>query len=230
LSGQERGVIFTVDGAGGFLATSKAVTQVVAEDHLPVQVVPVEWSHGYGRFVADQVGWAYARECGCKLAQEITAHHQAFPHQKIYLVAHSAGSGVALAAAEALPPDTIDRIVLLSPSVASDYDLRPSLRAAREGVDVFYSRWDIGQLGIGIALVGTVDRCWGCAAAGRIGFEPQIQCPEDPRLYGKLRQHPWAPCLAWTGNRGGHEGGRQPDFLRAFVLPLLEDTPARFGS
>jgi pimeloyl-ACP methyl ester carboxylesterase len=227
LSGQARGIIFAVDGAGGFLATSKAVTQVVAEDHLSMEVVPVEWSHGYGRFVADQVCWTYTQECGCKLAQEITAYHQSFPQAKIFLIAHSAGSGVAITAAEALPPDSIDRIVLLSPSVSSDYDLRPALRAAREGVDVFYSRRDVAQLGVGIALLGTVDRCWGCAAAGRVGFQPQVQCPEDSVLYGKLRQHPWDPALAWTGNRGGHEGSRQPDFLRAFVLPLLLDSPCR---
>ena len=123
--------------------------------------------------------------------------------------------------ADALPPDSIERIILLSPSIASDYDLRPSLRSAREGIDVFCSRLDIWQLGLGVALVGTADGCHGCDAAGRIGFQPQLQCPEDATLYAKLRQHPWDPAVAWTGNLGGHYGSNRAEFERAYVLPLL---------
>jgi len=223
LTGREQGVIFVADGAGGFGGTSQAVSQAVAQAHLPLITVPVEWSHGWGRFVADQINSAYSRECGCKLAGEIAPYRQAHPQCKVYLIAHSAGSAVVLAAAEALPPDSIDGIVLLSPSIASNYDLRPSLRCVREGIDVFCSQRDIAQLGIGVAVVGTADGCWGCTAAGRVGFQPRIQCPEDPALYAKLRQHPWDSCLAWTGNRGGHYGGYRPEFLQAYVLPLLDE-------
>ena len=220
-----RGMIFAVDGAGGFQSTTEALTQAVAELHMPVGVVPVEWSHGYGRILADQVDWPYARECGCKLARQITAYRQVFPQNKVFVICHSAGSAVGLAAAEALPPGSIDHIILLSPSISSEYDLRPVLYRVRDGMDLFYSTRDTLQLGVAIALVGTADGCWGCAAAGRVGFQPQIQYPEDAALYGKLRQHPWNPCLAWTGNRGGHYGGYRPEFLKAFVLPLL-DGPA----
>jgi pimeloyl-ACP methyl ester carboxylesterase len=220
---RQRGVIFAVDGAGGFQSTTQAVSQGVAEAHLPLGVVPVEWTHGYGRVLADQIDWPYARECGCRLAVQIAAYRQAFPQGKVFLVSHSAGSAVTLAAAEALPPGSIDRIILLSPSISSEYDLRPTLRCVRDGIDVYYSTRDTLQLGLGIALVGTADGCWGCAAAGRVGFQPQIQCPEDVCLYSKLRQHPWNACLAWTGNRGGHYGGYRQEFLQAFVLPLLDD-------
>ena len=223
---RERGVIFAVDGAGGFQSTTQALSQAVAEDHLPLHVIPVEWSHGYGRIVADQIDWSYARECGCRLAAQIATYHQAFPQNKIVLVAHSAGSAVSLTAAGALPPGTIDRIILLAPSISSEYDLRPALRCARDGIDVYYSTRDTLQLGLAIALVGTADGCWGCNAAGRVGFQPQIQFPEDTVLYAKLRQHPWNPCLTWTGNRGGHYGGYQPEFLKAFVLPILDDGAA----
>jgi hypothetical protein len=62
----------------------------------------------------------------------------------------------------------------------------------------------------------------GCrTAAGQCGFTPIIVCPEDAILYGKLRQHPWDPVVAWSGNDGGHYGSNQPGFLRAYVLPLL---------
>jgi pimeloyl-ACP methyl ester carboxylesterase len=221
-----KGIVFAVDGAGGFQSTTQALSQAVAEAHLPLGVVPVEWSHGYGRILADQIDWPYARECGCRLAAQIAAYRQAFPQNQIVVVAHSAGSAATLAAAEALSPGSIDRIILLSPSISSEYDLRPALHCVRDGIDVFYSTRDTLQLGLAIALVGTADGCWGCAAAGRVGFQPQIQWPEDGALYAKLRQHPWNACLAWTGNGGGHYGGYRPDFLKAYVLPLLDGRTA----
>jgi hypothetical protein len=56
---------------------------------------------------------------------------------------------------------------------------------------------------------------------GRSGFCPVIETPEDGALYSKLREHPWQPCLSWSGNHGGHYGPYQPKYLRAFILPLL---------
>jgi pimeloyl-ACP methyl ester carboxylesterase len=219
--GCQRGVIFTADGAGGFLATSKALTHELQTTCLQLGVVSVDWSHGYGRVFADQVDWRHSREEGCKLAGQILAYRQSFPQGKVYMVAHSAGTAVAIAAAESLPPGSIDRIVLLAPSMATDYDLRPALSSVRESIEVFYSSRDKFHLGFGVAILGTADGCHGCTAAGRTAFQPQIQSPADAALYAKLRQHPWDPCLAWTGNHGGHYGDYQPEFLRAFVLPLL---------
>jgi hypothetical protein len=37
-----------------------------------------------------------------------------------------------------LPADGVNRLVLLAPSVYVAYDLRPALRAARGGIDVFH--------------------------------------------------------------------------------------------
>jgi hypothetical protein len=73
---------------------------------------------------------------------------------------------------------------------------------------------------VGVLLTGTADRHWS-PAAGRVGFQPTASGPEDTALFRKLRQYPWDPALAWTGNRGGHYGPYQPQFLRACVLPLL---------
>src|SRR5438477_5402060 len=45
----EAGVVFAVDGAGDFQASSQHIRKVIEHDHLPLQVVTVKWSHGYGR-------------------------------------------------------------------------------------------------------------------------------------------------------------------------------------
>jgi hypothetical protein len=104
--------------------------------------------------------------------------------------------------------------------VSVDYDLRPALRAAREGIDVFYSAEDRVVLGLGMRIVGTADRR-GDQAAGQHGFTPVLGSCADTALYGKLRQHPWRPAAARNGHDGGHYGSNQAPFLRAHVLPLL---------
>jgi pimeloyl-ACP methyl ester carboxylesterase len=189
---------------------------------LPYSVETVDWSHGYGRMFADQVDAGHARDQGRLLAERIVAYRRCNPCGRVFLVAHSAGSLVALTAAESLPAGSIDRIVLLAPAVSSEYDIRPALCSSRQGIDVFRSYRDQVYLGLGIYIVGTTDRRWS-APAGRVGFEPILCSPCDSALYAKVRDHPWDPAQAWTGNDGGHDGSFQPGYLRAYVLPLFAE-------
>ena len=155
------------------------------------------------------------------MAAQIMAFRQAHPSSRVDLIAHSAGSMVALTAAGQLPPDSIDRIILLAPAVSADYDVRPALRSAREGIDLFTSERDVLYLRLGVALVGTTDRRQTADAAGRVGFRAIALAPEDGEPFAKLRQHHWHPSVEWTGNHGGHYGAYQPEFLKSFVLPPL---------
>jgi pimeloyl-ACP methyl ester carboxylesterase len=217
------GVVFAINGSGSLQATSTALAKAVADAGLPLAVVTVEWSQG--SVVADQTDWRHAREQGCRLAGQIASYRQANPGQAIYLVAHSAGSGVALTAAATVPPGSVNRVILLAPSVSADYDLRPALRGTQDGIDVFYSRRDAFALGFGVRLVGTSDGCRGCRAAGRVGFRAQAESAEDAVLYAKLTQHPWERCQARLGNHGFHMGAVRPRFLHTCVLPLLNPGP-----
>ena len=213
------GVVFIVDGAGGFQATSKSFRQTVATEGLPLCIETVVWTHGYCRFLADQVHHKHLVEEGHRLAALIQERKQTCT-VPIYLVGHSAGAGVALAALEEMPPGVVERVVLLAPAVSANYDLRPALARVCGGIDVFYSDRDWAYLGLGVCVTGTADRHW-ARAAGRVGFRTTVKCPEDAALYARLRQHRWERTLEWTGNHGGHYGGYQPEFLRCFVLPLL---------
>ena len=94
---------------------------------------------------------------GNRLACQVANYRQTYPDRNVYLIGHSAGCAVVLAALDQLPPDSIDRAILLAPSVCVSYDLRPALRAAR-GIDVFYSGEDRWILGACMWLVGTADR------------------------------------------------------------------------
>jgi pimeloyl-ACP methyl ester carboxylesterase len=215
-----RAVVLVADGAGGFLAASHSMRSTAAADCLPLRVETFDWTHGRWRVVADQVDIEHTRREGLELAATVLALQQSCPGMPVSLVGHSAGSGVVLAAAEVLPPGSVDRIVLLAPAVSSDHDLRPALACARRGIDVFYSKNDVLYLGLVVTILGNSDRERD-AAAGRVGFRPAVDGPADAALYSKLRQYPWEPGLDPTGNHGGHYGAYQPDFLRAAVLPLL---------
>jgi pimeloyl-ACP methyl ester carboxylesterase len=199
---------------------SNAFQRAIEDAHLPLGVEVFEWTHGQGRILADQMDAAHARAEGLQLAGQVVSYRRHYPGGEVYLVGHSAGCAVILAAVEALPPNMVDRIILLAPSVSVDYDLRPALRNCRDGIDVFCSPRDVGYLGVGVSLIGTADRRWR-PAAGRVGFCPQGVTAEERALYAKLRQHPWDPCLDWSDNHGGHFGTYQPIYLRAYVLPLL---------
>lgn len=221
LAGGERGLVLVADGAGDFSAASSAFRREIDAAGLPLAVVKFDWSHGLGRILADHTDFAGARRQGRRLAAQVVAARQASPSRDVYLVGHSDGCTVVLAAAESLPPATVERIVLLSPSVSAGYDVRPALRCVRGGLDVFHSLRDRGYLGAAMALAGTADRRWPARTAGVVGFRRLGVGPADAALYAKLFQHSWSPADAWTGNRGGHYGGYQPGYLRNFVLPLL---------
>jgi pimeloyl-ACP methyl ester carboxylesterase len=214
------GVVFVANGSGDFRTVTTNLGQVVAETSTPLQIETVLWSHGFGRYVTDHLDHANHLTQGSRLAADVTAYRQAYPGRKVYLVGHSAGCAVVLAAAERLPAGSVDRIILLAPSVCVHYDLRPALCTARGGIDVFYSEEDRLILGLGMEVVGTAEHC--CReAAGQYGFTPIVDCPGDAALYAKLRQHRWDPAVAWSGHSGGHYGSNQAGFLRAYVLPLL---------
>jgi hypothetical protein len=194
--------------------------ETAGHDSCPLCVETFNWTHGYCRVLSDQVHGSHIRAEGRQLAGVLLLWRQEHPGGRLCLLGHSAGCAVALTAAELLPPDTLNRIVLLAPAVSHKHDLRPALAASCEGIDVFYSSDDWAWLGIAVAVAGTADRCR-TAAAGRLGFRPTAFGPGDEGLYARLRQYPWDPSLAWTGHRGGHYGAYQPDYLRLFVLPLL---------
>ena len=141
--------MFMVEGAGGFEAATRRVVQTAAEAQLPIEVRRVRWTHGFCRVAADQMHMAHLLREGRKLADQVLLCRQEAPEQPIFLMGHSAGCGLVLVAAESLPPNTLERIVLLAPAVSAKHDLRPALRSSCRGIDVFTSNRDWGCLGLG---------------------------------------------------------------------------------
>jgi len=208
---------YVVNGSGDSRDLSESLAEVIRCRCLPWGMETICWTTGLTT-IDDHAGVANHRRWGHNLAARANAYRQAHANAKIYLLGHSSGSHVALAAAECAPPGTFDRVVLLAASVSCFYDLRPALRACREGIDNFYSTED-GILDLAVDMLGSADGKK-IVAAGQIGFRtPRPPFPEH-ELYRRLRQFPWSVCVEWTGHHGGHVGALQPAFLQAYVLPI----------
>src|SRR5579871_767515 len=130
-------LVIVVDGAGGFEASSKTISRCVVEMNLPFEVMSFHWTHGFMRVAADQMHASHMRRESKKLSDLVLACRSQSPSNPIFLVGHSVGCGLVLWAAENLPPDTVEGIVLLAPAVSADHDLRPALASSRRGIDAF---------------------------------------------------------------------------------------------
>jgi pimeloyl-ACP methyl ester carboxylesterase len=218
----DRPVVWVVDGAGDLRGCSTSLRTANLSGGSPLELSVFAWSHGYGRLLMDQLDMTHARAQGARLAAKIRERRTREPGRRTVVVAHSAGSAVALAATESLPADGIDRLILLAPSVSSGYDVRPALAAAREGVDVFCSKKDWVALGFVVRVVGTTDKFWSGSAAGRHGFQVKGSAMAAEPDAAKLRQHFWTADVAWTGHTGGHHGVHAPAFVQTYLFPLID--------
>ncbi|MGE3804378.1 MAG: hypothetical protein AB7K24_06875 [Gemmataceae bacterium] len=219
-SGTRSGVVFVIDGVGGGDVLGCVSTLVFPRVGVPHEIRVFEWTHGRGKILRDLQDHRYLMKKAKSLSDEVERYRTANPGCPVYLLAKSGGAGLALAAAELLPSDCLERIVLLSPAVAPSYDLRPALRAAGQIVS-FYSHGDYIILGLGTSQFGTVDRRYG-PAAGLLGFDvPAYLAPGDRKLYDRLVQVSWKPEMIMLGHLGTHLGTSMPGFLHKQVAPWL---------
>ena len=213
----EHGIVFVAGGCGDIGLTAFNLDRVIVKAGLPLRVTPVDWSTG--DIIEDILNKDDRQRAGQALAECVLAYRKAHPGRKVYLVSHSAGAGVILAATQALPADSVDRIVLLAPGVPSDSDLRRALTVSRGGIDNFYNRTD-EYLKVWAALHSVLGGR-PVRAAGDIGFLPMTATPADAELYSKLRQYPYRVEWAEIGHHGSHFGVARRVFLSHAVVPLF---------
>ena len=214
------GIIFVANGSGDSTQVTENLCDVLSVTKWPLKVATTRWS-GFGGPSRDHNDVARHRGFGLLMACRIKEAQKACPGAKIYLMGHSSGTHVVLAAAESLPPGSVDRIVLLAPSVSCTYDLRRALKTSREGIDVYYSLHD-GVLDFAGDAFGTADGIRDVPAAGQVGFRCPPKSVPGAQLYLQLRQYPWRPGVYdATCNQGYHYGPTNYNFLRLVVLPNM---------
>ncbi len=216
------GTVFQVGGVGGIGLMGISTHYAFPKAGLPHEIRDFVWTHGKGHFFLDLQDTRHCMMKAQELAEQIRKVKLEKPNRPVYILAHSGGSALALAAAEMLPEKSIERIVLLGAAVSPNYDLRPALRATINGIISFYSRKDQLILGWGTKHFGTMDRYYG-PSAGYVGFAvPKNLDSDDRMLYARLVQLPWYPKQIWEGNTGGHAGTVMPGFLAKEVVPWLK--------
>jgi pimeloyl-ACP methyl ester carboxylesterase len=217
-----KGIVYVVGGIGGIDTMPGSAKFFLPRAGVDHEIVNFVWTHGWGRLLSDLQDTKHVVRKADELAVLIRRQKERQPDRRIFLVAKSGGAGLALLAAERLPAECLDRLILLSAAVAPTYDLRPALRAVRGQLVAFYSHNDQLILRWGTSTFGTIDRHYG-PSAGLTGFVvPAKLLPEDRELYGKLVQVPWQPRMLREGYVGTHSGTSMPAFLEAEVAPWLK--------
>jgi len=223
-----RDFIFFVDGAGAgpLSALSAALQRGLADANDPSAVVSFHWQTGLGLVIDHLTDADYKRARARELAAEVVSFASIHPDVPIGLIAHSAGSAVAIFALEELPPDVeVHRVVLLGASISADYDLTSAVNHVSDKLYVFVSPAD-PMLALAVPLVGTADRTPEPGpSAGLNGFRLPNGAPAlTQQLYAeRIESIPWRPEFAATGYRGGHFDVLNPHFVGAHVAPLFDD-------
>jgi len=218
-----KGVIFTIDGVGGFNIATTAMALTFKLAGLPHKIEQLYWSHGFGRWLIDLQDKQRLEDKAQELAQRVLALYQS--GVEVYIVAKSAGCAIALKALSILPAESVRKVVLLAPAVSPEYSLTPALRAVKDKLFAFWSPNDAFILGLGTTIFGTADGAHR-RSAGMIGFKaphPQTSDGETLSLYAKLQQIKWQPSMVLTLNCGDHQGSVMVPFLHSHVVPLLKN-------
>jgi hypothetical protein len=205
-------------GIGGERSIDRMLTQGLVQGGVEAEVEIYDWT-------ATDVGLnaLYARQRhqheANVVARRITERFRADPRIRIYISAHSGGTGIALWALEKLPPDVkVESLLMLASAMSPTYDLSPALAHVRGKAYALYSPYD-PVLGIGTRMFGTIDGIK-TDAAGRVGF---IKPPNaaDPRQYEKLVSIGFNPAWIPLSNIGDHVGPMMRPFAREVLAPLL---------
>ncbi len=148
------------------------------------------------------------RLAGQQIARWIAKEYlDKYPGRPVWLIGHSGGGGVAVFAAEAMPPGKkITGLVLLSASIHKDYDLSKAMGRLEYGIVNYYNPDDSALLALGTTITSNVDGRRG-PSAGLRGFTSN---------HPKLRN-----VLVTGGSMDPHGAATRAAFVQRNVVPWL---------
>lgn len=193
-------LVFVANGVGGSTKLSDNLIDVNSDYGLGLRIRLVAWARHNARY-QDLLDHQAQLHAAANIACTVTAIRKDCPNLPIFLVGHSAGARVVLAAGEMLPENSVDRIVVMAPAVTCMYNLTGAMRASRGGVVNFYSSED-NLLEAAEQHTALADGLKG-PAAGRVGFRPPCSDSKEVAAYfRRLHQVRWTENWAGSGGHG----------------------------
>jgi len=212
-------VVYLVGGIGRMILLGPSARFALPRAGVDYELRDYHWQHDKGGQLRDLQDEPYLLQKSLDLANEIRASLASQPNRPVYLIGHSAGCAVVVHAAELLPAQSVERIIMLSPALSPTYDLTRALRATKREIVAFNSHLD-PTLHF-TKLFGTADRVY-CVAAGVDGFtRPADLDNEGQRCYERLVQIPWTWKRLLELQGPWHNSPTLPLYLGRQVAPWL---------
>jgi pimeloyl-ACP methyl ester carboxylesterase len=223
----DQGYTIVLPGIWGAQPAEYGIVEGLKDGNVPSAIELYDWTAGVARLVYNLRAIEHNRQQGQKIAAKIVAYQDRYPGRPVHLVGYSGGAGVAVLTLEAMPPNRrVTDAILLAPTLASDYNLRPALSHTARGIRNFYSPLDVPILMVLSTAFGTTEGQH-VAAAGAIGFQTSNDSGQEPQRNGEqqVSQQSYSLDMLKDGHAGGHFGWANRTFIAHYVAPLL-DVPA----
>ncbi len=210
-------IVFVVNGVGQSTLISDRLEMITEANELKVKIQNVAWCRAGCSSLEHYKDHSGHLKAASAMAARTSKIRKESPDTEIYYVGHSTGARIALLAAEMAPEKSVNRIILIASAVGHTYDLRPALRASRNGIDHFWSPED-EFLDLVAETHGLPDGSKG-RAAGQVGFHvPAVKDGQGRDAYKNVRQFCWSDQKPVTG---GHFAWTSKIALKRFVVPMI---------
>jgi alpha-beta hydrolase superfamily lysophospholipase len=219
----DRGYTIVLPGIWGSQPVDYGIVMGLQDGDVPSAVELHDWTAGALRLIYNLRAIDHNKNEARKIAAKIVAYQEQHPGKPVHLVGYSGGAGMAVLALEAMPANhQVTDAILLAPTLASDYDLRPAISHTSHGIRNFYSPLDVPILLVLGTAIGTTEGRH-AAAAGAIGFQsPSNSTSAERRDYeNHVPQQMYTPDMLMDGHGGGHFGWANRTFVARHVAPLL---------
>jgi pimeloyl-ACP methyl ester carboxylesterase len=218
----DKGLVVVLSGVGGRNAGPSWICDGLDGGGVDCAIEIFDWVSPWGMLDTLQNENRNRRQAD-RAASRIAAYQNDYPARPTYVVGQSAGGGLAIWVAEAMPEGHIlDRVIVLAPAISPDYDLSAALTNTREGIVNFHSELDWVILCLGTSTFGTIDGRL-TESAGRMGFTGEAMAhatADSPPLV----QVPWTADMVRYGHVGGHNTSGTPWYVANVVAPYLMET------
>jgi pimeloyl-ACP methyl ester carboxylesterase len=210
-----------IDGAGNWGFGVLDVPLGLEDRGYKGQVSNYHWSLTMNPAL-DQTLRFIARGSGAILGAEISDFLKRNPDAEANIIALSAGTGVAVWAAESMRPGyKLNNLILVGSSISSNYDTRKAISNMKGNIYVYYAASDPVLQGP-VRLLGTIDGSFD-DAAGLVGLRGA------GKASGRIRNIGWSSRYESLGWTGGHADCTNRRFVAGELYKYIVTKPARTG-